>query len=104
MIVVSPAHFELDFFKNSLPILEIGIQFGELRLVSFDDSMSVSRSRIGSNGHGPQVRSVGLLLFEAAKQGSLENLEFALGLSGGKSQLGWLGEEGRRGEGGLNLD
>ena len=55
--------------------------------------MSVSRSRIGSNGHGPQVRSVGLLLFEAAKQGSLENLEFALGLPGGKSQLE-LGREG----------
>ena len=50
--------------------------------------MSVIRSRIGSNGHGPQVRSVGLLLFEAAKQGSLENLEFALGLPGGKSKLG----------------
>ena len=55
--------------------------------------MSVFRSRIGSNGHGPQVRSVGLLLFEAAKQGSLENLEFALGLPGGKSQLE-LGREG----------
>ena len=49
------------------------------------------RSRISSNGHGPRVRSVRLLLFEAAKQGSLENLEFALGLPGGKSYLGWLG-------------
>jgi len=31
------------------------------------------------------VGSVGLLLFEAARQGSLENLQFALGLPGGKN-------------------
>ena len=46
--------------------------------------MSVYRSSRTGSGRGARVGSVGLLLFEAARQGSLENLEFALGLPGGK--------------------
>jgi len=41
------------------------------------------------------VGSVGLLLFEAARQGSLENLQFALGLPGAKDNVNFSDKFGQ---------